>query len=171
MGFYKNSFGQWSFYFKKHLIHLSDFKIISYFYSWWWKFFFYYMFCHNNFKLSKIYFLFKYSCIKTLIFKHNKLLNSFTKVFCIFRSNVVAVSIYFNIIFIWFNSYSFMVQNFSNLDKFTSSFCFNELLVSKVIINKLWECVNCKKTENIFFYTKILCFFCYKLYKKSTGLL
>lgn len=167
VGFYNNSSGQWSPYIIKYLIHLSDFKILNYFYAWWWKISFYYKFCCNNFKLTKIYFLLKYSCIKRLIFKHNKTLKSFTKIFCIYKSNVVVI--YLNYVFIWFNCFKFFCQNFFNLNKFSSPLCFNGLLSIKK--RRLLVCFNCKKGENIFFYGGVLCFSCYKvlfLIKSST---
>lgn len=52
--------------------------------------------------ISKVFFLLKYSCVKTLSFKYNKEFRRFRKIFRIFRLNLIIKEAIDNGIMSWF---------------------------------------------------------------------
>lgn len=135
------------------------FKIINFFYRYWWKLFLYYHICLNNFKLMKIFFLLKYCCLKTLLLKHNKILKSFRKLFCVYTFNLI-IGANKNVL-CWFYGTVFLNKNISIIT--------NINIINQTNNNtKLIKCINCNSNvNNFFYYCAYVCFFCvYSLLNK-----
>lgn len=119
--------------------------------------------------ISKVFFLLKYSCVKTLSFKYNKEFRRFRKIFRIFRLNLIIKEAIDNGIMSWFPQQSWGKNVKFNLKGGVISyrdilglFCFNKILII---------CVNCNSSNNIFLCkvglarlkVLFLCFICFKL--------
>jgi hypothetical protein len=130
--------------------------------------------CDNTNIIYKIFFLLKYSCVKTLLLKYRKL-RRFRKIFNIFGLNLIIKDIINNNIISWFPE-QLWINNIKILNN-GGIFIYYITIVRIFYLsnNNYIICINCNSFYNIFLCKVILlnyiiiliCFICLKLLKSK----